>query len=42
MPIRGLTTVDEALAWLRERGVRRLATDSRQVTAGDAFIACGT
>ncbi len=39
MPIRGLTTVDEALAWLRERGVRRLATDSRQVTAGDAFIA---
>jgi len=28
-----------AVAWLRERGVRALASDSRQVRAGDAFIA---
>ncbi|MBA4255043.1 MAG: UDP-N-acetylmuramoyl-L-alanyl-D-glutamate--2,6-diaminopimelate ligase [Polaromonas sp.] len=35
-PLRDLT---EALAWLRGRGVVRLQTDSRQVQAGDAFIA---
>jgi UDP-N-acetylmuramoyl-L-alanyl-D-glutamate--2,6-diaminopimelate ligase len=28
-----------ALAWLRAHGARRLVTDSRQVVAGDAFIA---
>jgi UDP-N-acetylmuramoyl-L-alanyl-D-glutamate--2,6-diaminopimelate ligase len=32
-------TVDAALGWLRGRGVRALATDSRRVQAGDAFIA---
>jgi UDP-N-acetylmuramyl-tripeptide synthetase len=34
-----LASVDAALAWLRARGARRLATDSRKVEAGDAFIA---
>jgi UDP-N-acetylmuramoyl-L-alanyl-D-glutamate--2,6-diaminopimelate ligase len=34
-----LANVDAALAWLRARGARRLATDSRKVEAGDAFIA---
>jgi MurE/MurF fusion protein len=34
-----LPSVDAALAWLRARGARRLATDSRKVEAGDAFIA---
>ena len=33
------SNVDAALAWLRERGARNLATDSRRVRAGDAFIA---
>jgi UDP-N-acetylmuramoyl-L-alanyl-D-glutamate--2,6-diaminopimelate ligase len=31
--------VAAALAWLRAHGARRLVTDSRQVVAGDAFIA---
>lgn len=34
-----LADTDAAIAWLRERGVRDLATDSRRVGAGDAFIA---
>ena len=34
-----LDGVDQALAWLRARGAQRLVVDSRQVTAGDAFIA---
>lgn len=34
-----LRDLNEALAWLRGRGVVRLQTDSRQVQAGDAFIA---
>ena len=34
-----LAGVDAALAWLRARGAHRLATDSRKVEAGDAFIA---
>ena len=34
-----LAGVDAALAWLRARGARRLATDSRKVEPGDAFIA---
>ncbi len=29
----------EAALWLRRRGVRRLHTDSRKVSAGDAFLA---
>ncbi|HKW83989.1 MAG TPA: UDP-N-acetylmuramoyl-L-alanyl-D-glutamate--2,6-diaminopimelate ligase, partial [Burkholderiaceae bacterium] len=38
-PIRQLPSVDAALAWLGERGVRALTTDSRRVQRGDAFIA---
>jgi UDP-N-acetylmuramyl tripeptide synthase len=38
-PPQPLAGVDAALAWLRARGARRLATDSRKVEAGDAFIA---
>ena len=34
-----LASVDAALAWFVQRGVRTLATDSRRVGAGDAFIA---
>ena len=34
-----LHTVPEALAWLAERRAASLATDSRQVRGGDAFIA---
>ncbi len=34
-----LHTVPEALAWLAERGAASLATDSRHVRRGDAFIA---
>jgi UDP-N-acetylmuramoyl-L-alanyl-D-glutamate--2,6-diaminopimelate ligase len=37
--IRQLDSVAEALGWLAQRGVRGLATDSRRVVAGDAFIA---
>jgi len=32
-------TVEAALGWLRARGVRGLASDSRKLLAGDAFIA---
>ena len=38
-PLRQLPSVDAALAWLGERGVRALTTDSRRVQRGDAFIA---
>ena len=34
-----LESVDAALAWLTQRGVRALASDSRHVAAGAAFIA---
>jgi UDP-N-acetylmuramoyl-L-alanyl-D-glutamate--2,6-diaminopimelate ligase len=34
-----LASVDVALAWLAQHGVRALVTDSRRVAAGDAFIA---
>jgi UDP-N-acetylmuramyl-tripeptide synthetase len=37
--LRELPSVDAALAWFAERGVRALATDSRRVRGGDAFIA---
>ena len=39
MALQQLASVDAALGWLRSRGVRALATDSRKVRAGDAFIA---
>ncbi|WP_372527654.1 UDP-N-acetylmuramoyl-L-alanyl-D-glutamate--2,6-diaminopimelate ligase [Piscinibacter sp.] len=39
MALRQLSSITEALAWLAQRGVRALTTDSRLVTAGDAFIA---
>jgi UDP-N-acetylmuramoyl-L-alanyl-D-glutamate--2,6-diaminopimelate ligase len=39
MAPRRLDSLDAALAWLRERGVTGLATDSRRVRAGDAFVA---
>ena len=39
MSLRQLESIDAALMWLTERGVRALATDSRRVAAGDAFIA---
>ncbi len=32
-------TPQQAAQWLRQRGVRRLHTDSRKVAAGDAFLA---
>jgi len=38
-PLRQLPSVDAALAWFGERGVRALSTDSRRVQRGDAFIA---
>jgi len=37
--IRQLASVQEALGWLAERGVRALTIDSREVVPGDAFIA---
>jgi UDP-N-acetylmuramyl-tripeptide synthetase len=37
--LRLLDSVDAAVAWLAERGVRALQVDSRRVQAGDAFIA---
>ena len=37
--LRQLPSVDAALAWFGERGVRALTTDSRRVQRGDAFIA---
>ena len=39
MALLHLDSVDAALAWLARQGVSRLATDSRRVTPGDAFIA---
>ncbi len=34
-----LSTPQQAAQWLRQRGARRLHTDSRKVAAGDAFLA---
>ncbi|MEP6875667.1 MAG: UDP-N-acetylmuramoyl-L-alanyl-D-glutamate--2,6-diaminopimelate ligase [Burkholderiales bacterium] len=39
MALQHLASVDAALGWLAQRGVRALTTDSRRVSAGDAFIA---
>ena len=39
MTLQQLESVDAALGWLAQRGVRALATDSRRMHAGDAFIA---
>jgi UDP-N-acetylmuramoyl-L-alanyl-D-glutamate--2,6-diaminopimelate ligase len=39
MPALLLESPGTAVAWLRSRGVQRLATDSRRVQPGDAFIA---
>jgi len=39
MALLRLASADDALAWLRQRGVRGLCTDSRSVTPRDAFIA---
>jgi UDP-N-acetylmuramyl-tripeptide synthetase len=39
MPLQRLADTPGALAWLAQRGVRALTTDSRRVSAGDAFIA---
>ena len=39
MALHMLPSVDAALGWLAQRGVCALTTDSRRVTAGDAFIA---
>lgn len=39
MGLMRLSDVDEALDWLRRRGVQGLAPDSRRVKPGDAFIA---
>ena len=39
MALTRLSSVDAALGWLRAHDVRGLATDSRRVTAADAFIA---
>ena len=39
MALTRLSTVDAALGWLRAHDVSGLATDSRRVCAGDAFIA---
>ena len=39
MALQQHATVDAALGWLRASGVRALATDSRRVRVGDAFIA---
>ena len=39
MALMELASVDAALAWFAQHGVRALATDSRRVNAGDAFIA---
>jgi len=39
MALPRLSSVDAALAWFGERGVRALTTDSRRVQRGDAFIA---
>ncbi|HWH83543.1 MAG TPA: UDP-N-acetylmuramoyl-L-alanyl-D-glutamate--2,6-diaminopimelate ligase [Burkholderiaceae bacterium] len=34
-----LATTTDAAGWLAQRGVRGLSTDSRRITAGDAFLA---
>jgi UDP-N-acetylmuramoyl-L-alanyl-D-glutamate--2,6-diaminopimelate ligase len=39
MAPRQLESVADVLQWFSQRGVRALATDSRRVAAGDAFIA---
>jgi UDP-N-acetylmuramyl-tripeptide synthetase len=39
MALRQLESIDAALGWLAERGVRALTTDSRRLAPGDAFIA---
>ena len=39
MALQPLASTTAALHWLRERGVSALASDSRRVRAGDAFIA---
>jgi UDP-N-acetylmuramyl pentapeptide synthase len=39
MALRQLESVNEALGWFAERGVRSLTTDSRKAGEGDAFIA---
>jgi UDP-N-acetylmuramyl-tripeptide synthetase len=39
MALQGLADPHAAAAWLAQRGVRALATDSRRVQPGDAFIA---
>jgi UDP-N-acetylmuramyl-tripeptide synthetase len=39
MTLHRLDSVDDALVWLAQRGARVLTTDSRRVSAGDAFIA---
>lgn len=39
MALRQLGSVDAALGWFAQRGVRALTTDSRRVQAGHAFIA---
>ena len=39
MALRQLESVNDALGWLAQRGARALVTDSRRVSAGDAFIA---
>ena len=39
MALTQLASVDAALGWLQAQGARGLATDSRRVLAGDAFIA---
>lgn len=39
MALRHLATVDAALGWFAQRGVRALTTDSRRVLPGHAFIA---
>ena len=38
-PLTRLPSVDAAVAWLHARGARGLASDSRRVRAGDAFLA---
>ncbi len=39
MALRQLHSMAETLLWLTQRGTRALTTDSRRVSAGDAFIA---
>jgi UDP-N-acetylmuramoyl-L-alanyl-D-glutamate--2,6-diaminopimelate ligase len=39
MALTSLASAQAAVHWLRERGVRALASDSRRVTPGDAFVA---